>query len=315
MRKIYVKISLAVLLSFAIIAIGYTIYIYRAMEKTAEVMQITFDEAGKKETVETGEIQRPLTFLLLGIGDRPNIGDPGRADSIIVVSLNPAVKHVLMFNIPRDSRVEIVGKDKMDKINHAYAYGGAEMMKKTVERFLNHSIDYVIQTNMEGLTQLVDVFGGIEVVNGFAFDQMDQYGRKKHHYDKGQIQLDGERALHYTRMRKSDPKGDLGRNERQRQVLTILLQKTASLSSVFKVEEILNIMGENVKTNLSFEEMKSFFLQFKKDWNDYQIGSLEITGSNQMIHGIYYYHVSEEERERVSAQLKEHESTQARDGV
>ncbi|MBN3526577.1 hypothetical protein [Paenibacillus apiarius] len=53
MRKKYVKISLAVLLSFAIIAIGYTIYIYRAMEKTAEVMQITFDEAGKIKWIKS----------------------------------------------------------------------------------------------------------------------------------------------------------------------------------------------------------------------------------------------------------------------
>lgn len=142
--------------------------------------------------------------------------------------------------------------------------------------------------------------------NAFAFDQMDQYGKRKHHYDKGLIQLDGERALHYTRMRKSDPKGDLGRNERQRQVLTILLNKTASLSYVLKVEEILNIMGENVKTNITFEEMKTLFLQFKKDWNEYQITTQEIAGSSQMINGIYYYYVSDEERERISTILKEH---------
>lgn len=88
------------------------------------------------------------------------------------------------------------------------------------------------------------MFGGIEVDNAFAFDQMDQYGKRKHHYDKGLIQLDGERALHYTRMRKSDPKGDLGRNERQRQVLTILLNIKASLSSVLKVEENCTLWGK-----------------------------------------------------------------------
>lgn len=307
--KKYMLITSSVFLSLLfLIASGYTFYLYRSMEKTVDKMQITFDEAEDKEMPKPEEIRDSLTFLLLGIGDRPKIGDAGRADSIIVVSVNPKAKSVVMFNIPRDSRVEIVGKDKMDKINHAYAFGGTEMMKKTVERFLDQPLDYVKQTNMEGLTQLVDVFEGIEVENAFAFDQMDQYGKKKHHYDKGLIQLDGESALHYTRMRKSDPKGDLGRNERQRQVLTILLNKTASLSSVLKIEEILNIMGENIKTNISFEEMKTFFLQFKKDWDEYQITTEEIAGSSQMIHGIYYYQVSDEERERISAILKEHAS-------
>lgn len=304
--KKYIIIGSIVLLSFILIGVGYSYYIYHAIEKTVDKMQITFEEPGQNELVKTEETQDVLTFLLLGIGDRPKIGDAGRADSIIVASVNPKAKKVLMFNIPRDSRVEIVGKNKMDKINHAYAYGGIEMTKKTVERFLNQPIDYVLQTNMEGLTQLVDVFGGIEVNNEFAFDQMDQYGKKNHHYDKGLIQLDGERALHYSRMRKSDPKGDLGRNERQRQVLTILLNKMASLSSVLKMEETLNIMGDNIKTNITFDKMKSFFLQFKRDWKEYQIQSEEIMGSNQTIHGVYYYHVPDKERERISALLKEH---------
>lgn len=65
-------------------------------------------------------------------------------------------------------------------------------------------------------------------------------------------------------------------------------------------------MGENVKTNIMFEEMKTLFLQFKKDWNEYQITTQEIAGSSQMINGIYYYHVSDEERERISTILKEH---------
>ncbi|MDR0267620.1 LCP family protein [Paenibacillus sp.] len=304
--KKFIIIGSTVLLSIIFIGVGYSYYVYNAIEKTVDKMQITFEEPGHNELVKIEDTQDVLTFLLLGIGDRPRNGDVGRADSIIVASVNPKVKKVLMFNIPRDSRVEIVGKNKMDKINHAYAYGGIEMTKKTVERFLNQPIDYVLQTNMEGLTQLVDVFGGIEVYNDFAFDQMDQYGEKNHHYEQGLIQLDGERALHYSRMRKSDPKGDLGRNERQRQVLTILLNKMDSLSSVLKMEETLNIIGDNIKTNITFDKMKSFFLQFKRDWKEYQIQPLEIAGSNQTIQGVYYYHVPDKERERISASLKEH---------
>lgn len=305
MRKKHMLIGASIFLILVAMILGGWLYYYTLIERSVNKMQITFEDS-EEHRIETDEVTEAFTVLLLGIGDRPKIGDAGRADSIIVASVNPKEKHVLMFNVPRDSRVEIVGKGIMDKINHAYAFGGTEMMKKTVEQFLDQPIHYVIQTNMEGLTQLVDVFGGIEVYNEFAFDQMDQYGKRNHHFDQGLIQLDGERALHYTRMRKSDARGDLGRNDRQRQVIKVILDKAASASSVLKLEEVLKVMEENVKTNITFDKMKQLYSVFSKDWSEYEIESLEVAGSSQMIDGIYYYQVSEQERERVASSLREH---------
>ncbi|QOS99471.1 LCP family protein [Brevibacterium sp. JNUCC-42] len=301
----YLKISLPIFLILIIAASSYAYFLYKSIERHVEEMQITFEENPvlKKSENEKGD-EGSLLFLLLGIGDRP--GDPGRADSIIVISVNRSDKSAIMFNIPRDTRTELIGKGIQDKINHSYAYGRTEMTKKTVEHFLNRSVDYVIQVNMGGLRQLVDAFGGVEVVNDFPFEEKDELGKKVYHYDKGLIQLDGERALHYSRMRKLDPKGDLGRNERQQQVLMALLQKATSFSSVFKIQDILGILGSNIKTSISFEEMKSFYSEFKKDWDSFEIESLEIEGTNRVTNGTYYYEVSESERERLSNRLKEH---------
>lgn len=301
----FLRIGLLIIITLIIAGASYTYYIYRSIEQHVGEMQINFEQDPvSKESADEEKSKESLLFLLIGIGDRP--GDPGRADSLILVSINRSNKSALMFNIPRDTRTEIIGKGIQDKINHSYAYGRTEMTKKTVEHFLNQSIDYVVQVNMGGMRQLVDAFGGIEVENEFPFDQKDELGKEVYHYDKGLIQLNGERALHYSRMRKSDPKGDLGRNERQRQVLMALLQKATSFSSVFKIQEIMGILGSNIKTNISFEEMKSFYSEFKKDWDDFRIESLEIEGTNQIIDRIYYYSVTEEERERISNLLKEH---------
>src|SRR5699024_11933480 len=91
-------------------------------------------------------------YLLLGIGNRPD--DPGRADVIMVVSINPDKEEILTFNIPRDTKTEISGKNSYDKINHAYSYGGTKMTKETVEDFIDSDIDDVVQINMQGFRDL-----------------------------------------------------------------------------------------------------------------------------------------------------------------
>lgn len=237
------------------------------------------------------------------------IGDPGRADSVILLSINPKIESMLMVSIPRDTKTEMVGKDFEDKINHAYSHGKTEMVKKSVENFINHSVDYVIQINMNGMRQLVDTFGGIDVHNKFAFKQADELGKKTHHYNEGMIHLDGERALHYSRMRKSDARGDIGRNERQRQVVQALMGKANSFSSITKVNEVVDILGDNMKTNVTFDDMKTY-VRYVPKWKDFKVNSIEINGENETINGVYYYYVSEDERQYVSNQLKDHLSGQ-----
>ena len=306
MKKL-LYIGLGIFTLFAIVSGGYLFNTYKTLEKNMDEMQIEFPEDEEKaEAIDKGD---PLLFLLLGIGDRPN--DPGRADSIICVSVNPKNESVLMFNIPRDTRTEIVGKGIKDKINHSYAFGGTEMAKKTVEHFIEQPIDYVVQVNMNGFRELVDTVGGIEVENKFAFDQADELGKKTHHYDEGLISLDGERALHYSRMRKTDPRGDFGRNERQRQVLSALVDKATNVSSIFKIQDFNKIIGNNVKTNISFDELKSFFALYTKEWKNFPIETLEIKGEETIIDNIYYYEVSEEERERIASSIKENISITA----
>jgi LCP family protein required for cell wall assembly len=298
----YFKIGVMTILIIITAVSSYLYYLHAVLERNVERIQITFEEDTDIFPKENNG-KKALLFLLLGIGDRPVLGDPGRADSIIVISVNPSIKSAVMFSIPRDTRTKIIGKGFQDKINHSYAYGGTEMTKKTVEHFLNKSIDYVIQVNMEGLRQLVDAVGGIQVENEFPFEEKDELGEKVYYYDKGLVNLDGERALHYTRMRKSDPRGDFGRNERQRQVLIALVQKSTAFSSVFKIQEIINILGENIKTNIPFKEMKLFCDEFRKDGSSYNIETLEIKGTDKTIDGIYYYIVSEEECWRIANKL------------
>ena len=87
-----------------------------------------------------------------------------------MITLNPNNDSMYMFNIPRDTRTEIIGSGTVEKMNHAYAYGGIEMTMDTVENFLDVPIDYYFKVNMEAFEDVVAALNGVTVDNPFAFD-------------------------------------------------------------------------------------------------------------------------------------------------
>ena len=166
-------------------------------------------------------------------------------DSIIIMTVNPQKKSMDMLSIPRDTRVEIVGKGIDDKINHAYAFGGVEMSMNTVEKFLDIPIDYYVQMNMDGFKDIVDSVGGVTVNNDLDFNH------DGHHFAKGELSLKGAEALSYARMRYDDSRGDFGRQMRQRQVIQGVINKGANISALWKYDDMLKALSNNVETNLT----------------------------------------------------------------
>jgi len=279
---------------------GYAYYVYHSVKETAEQMHETNVNEEPPPEVNIPENPKPISILLMGVDQRKE--DPGRTDTMIVITLNPKKNKMVMVSIPRDTRTEIIGKGKMDKINHAYAFGGTKMSIDTVENFVGVPMNYYIRVNMKALKELVDAVGGITVQNNI--DWYDEgYYKKGYHYKKGQINLNGPQALGFVRMRHLDPKGDFGRNERQRKVITAIIHKAVNISSVTRITDILHALGKNVKTNMTFNEM----MNIQKNYRDSQknIIQYEVQGEGERIDGIYYLIVPEEERTRIMNDLKE----------
>lgn len=302
--KLWLKLTLSALSLLLLGILGYGIFVYYTVKSTAnnmyepldsvESVSIVTDVRGGKEiNIHDND---PFTVMVMGVDERNT--DVGRTDTIIVLSVNPAKKSVLMFNIPRDTRTEIVGHDTVDKINHAYAFGGVNMAVDTVEKFLDSPIDYYIKVNMQGFKQLVDILGGVEVNNQFEFDYQG------HHYSEGLIKLNGNEALGYTRMRYDDPRGDLGRNSRQRQVLEYLMHSTLQISNVIHLKTILSEIENNVRTDITFEEMKSMLVNYRSDMEN--IETVELEGEGTKINGVYYYLIDQEERNRAHELIQKH---------
>ncbi|RSL32722.1 transcriptional regulator LytR [Salibacterium salarium] len=304
MWKTSLAIFITVLLITLIAGAGYAYYLYELTSENVQKMNEQYNEEigpGNEESSQSS-LEGSVSFLILGIGGRPDGND--LADTIMGISVNPDDKSVFIFNIPRDTKVSIPGHGE-EKINHAYSYGGTSLIKETAEQQLDHSFDFVVETNMEGFTQIVDLVGGIQVDNPFAFSQDNVDHSETYHYKKGPIELNGERALEYVRMRKSDPRGDLGRNERQQQVLTALLQESRSMENLLQGQSVLSILEQNVKTNTTMEDIRTLFTDYRSAL-DY-VQTFEIHGENDYQNGISYYIVSDAGWHEAALRLQNHQ--------
>lgn len=288
-----------ILLFFILVAGAYTYYIWDKVSDTVSSMHDPLkrddDPDRQKELKSLFKKNKSVNLLLLGVDERK--GDKGRSDTMILMSLNPKTNSMAMLSIPRDTYVNIPGHG-MDKINHAYAFGDVALSVQTVEEAFDLPVHFYAEVNMEGFQQGIDAIGGVTINNNQSFSQGGEQ------FSKGAITLNGDQALKYIRMRKDDPRGDLGRNERQRNVVTAAIDKGASFSSITKVGDILNILGGNVKTNLNMDRLQTLFTDYRGTRKN--ITTIEVSGSGQTINGIWYYAVPDTEFNRITTEIMEH---------
>ncbi|MCP8617583.1 LCP family protein [Salirhabdus salicampi] len=301
-KKRIILIIVGILLSLIIGTGVYAFSVYNNVKNTVdekihkpvESIQHTPDQKVKIEQ------KKPLNILLMGVDEREH--DRGRADTLILLSINPNISSLQMISIPRDTRTEMVGRGFQDKINHSYAFGGSDMTISTVEQFANVDLDYYVKLNMEGLEDLIDVLGGITVYNDMEWTDSGYYERG-FVYKKGEIHLNGEQTMGYVRMRYKDPAGDAGRNKRQRKVIEAIVSQGASVASVTKINDVLDVLGNNVETNLTFDDMKNLMTNYREARKN--IKSYQVSGQGIYINDIYYLHVTENEREKVHNMINE----------
>lgn len=298
MKKIFLSILVSSLIVIIAI-IGYVGKIYLDVRETANESYEVVDRE-VKTTKKSGE---PFSILLLGT-DGGDLGrtDQGRSDTMIVATVNPNKETTTLVSIPRDTLTDIIGYGKKDKINHAYAYGGVPMAIDTTENLLDISIDYYAQINLKGIKELIDFIGGVDVNNSFSFNYEDT------NFPIGKLHLDGEKALKYCRMRYDDPNGDYGRQARQRQVLTSILNKLKSLNTLTNYNGILKIIGENMKTDISWEMIQAIFKHYRsalKNVESDQLEGIEYIGDGTIgEQGISYQKIEDKELTRIQNELK-----------
>lgn len=284
------------LLALILVFAGTAYYtIHKTMNKMNTPLLDTADTAEKEHTTITKK--KPFSVLLLGVDEREN--DNGRSDTMIVMTVNPEKKTMKMLSIPRDTRTEIAGYNAVDKINHAYAFGGVPMAKETVENFLDIPLDYYVFINMEGFLKMIDTLGGVTIQNDMELTH-DAY-----HFPEGEVKLNGEEALVFSRIRYEDPRGDFGRQIRQRQIIEAILKKAATPTTFLKASDMLEVVGDNVRMNFTMKEL----IQLQGIYKKMDKGIEQIAfegGSGTRIDQVWYYIPNEEELLKIQTDLNEH---------
>ncbi|WP_090716204.1 LCP family protein [Paenibacillus typhae] len=240
----------------------------------------------------------PFSLMLLGTDQRGN--ETARSDTMIYAVVRPEDYKLLLISIPRDTYTEIIGHrdNKKDKITHAYAFGGQQMAKDTLEALLGHDIQYYATINFQGLKDAVDAIGGVplpikkDIVNKGA-------DHEKFTIVGGKSNYSGEEALNYTRYREDS---DFNRTKRQQVFIDVVANKMLSISQIGKIPELLDIMGENFKTDMEPSLIISLAKKFMGG-KDMDISSFTVMGEGKKIDGVYYDIVDEEDLSEAQAMI------------
>lgn len=282
-----------------LILLAYGLMVYFDLTKTAKEIHEPLDRdlSDKREEAVTFGKQEPFSVLVLGVDERE--GDAGRSDTMIVLTVNPKEKSTKMISLPRDTYTEIVGKNTQDKLNHAFAFGGIEMSMESVEHLLDIPIDYVTQVNMESFKDIVDAVGGININNTLNFEQDGKS------FSKGKIHLNGDEALSFVRMRYEDPRGDFGRQDRQKQVIQAVLKEGASVSSLLNYKSIFGAISDNIRTNMTFDEMVKVQKNYREAVSKVDQIFIE-EGTGKTMNGVWYYMMDDDELQEIQNELKAH---------
>ncbi|BCZ47060.1 LytR family transcriptional regulator [Clostridium gelidum] len=237
-------------------------------------------------------------IALLGIDETE--GTAGRSDCIMILTIDNQNNKLKISSIIRDSYVTIPTINKKDKINHAYAFGGSQLALQTINQNFNLNLDKVIVVNFSSLPQIIDTFGGIQLkitseelkyINNYIYNLNElNHTNSPNIVTSGNQLVDGTQSLAYCRIRYTDG-GDFERSQRQRTLLSNLIEKCATIP-LTEYPSLDDKIFPLIYTNLKKSELLTFAVNLNSS------KSLTILqdrfpkdedSSGKLIDGIYYY--------------------------
>ncbi|WP_054767425.1 LCP family protein [Lysinibacillus parviboronicapiens] len=305
--SLMIKVALLLVASLLICVTAYGVYITKQAEHAADSAHEVLE--GREVSTLREEKVKPVhdnvSILFVGVDDSENRGqgsENSRSDALILATLNNKTKTIKMLSIPRDSYVNIPSVGYKDKITHAHALGGTLSTIETVEGLFDIPIDYYVRMNFNAFIDVVDALGGVEVEVPYALHEKDEFDRNTINLQPGLQHLNGSEALALARTRKQD--NDIERGKRQQEILSAIIKQVASVGAISKYDDVIKAIGDNMKTDMTFSEMKSFLSYLTQGMP--RIDSLTLDGADDMSTGVYYYQLNQESVDEVTNTLKNH---------
>lgn len=257
LRIILIIFIVLVVIIGAVFAAGYT-YIYSKLgEMNQEEIVVDIDENVDKN------LSGYRNIALFGIDSRSDdYGRGNRSDCIMIASINQKTNEVNLISVYRDTYLKLTGRS-LDKVTHAYSYGGAELAVSTLNANLDLNIKEYVTVNFDAVVDAVDALHGIKMnitseeikyINSYIDENNRVTGHKSSHITTaGTYNLDGVQALAYSRIRYTAG-GDFKRTERMRDVLQAMVSKAKTLS-VSELLNVVNIMMPKISTNMNSNDI------------------------------------------------------------
>ncbi|KGR76720.1 LCP family protein [Ureibacillus manganicus] len=307
--KLIFSLKIAVILcgSLLICLTAYAIYLTKKAEiaVTDAYEEIKERPISDKRETKVEPANDSVSILFIGVDDSDERQDSRpRSDALILATLNNNDRTIKMLSIPRDSYVYIPYVQYKDKINHAHAFGGTLASVETVEQLLDIPVDYYVKMNFNAFIDVVDAIGGVEVEVPYDRLELDENDNYTIQLKKGWQNLDGREALAFARTRLQD--SDVHRGKRQQELLKAIASKSTNITSIGSYGSIIDAVGSNMKTDMTFEEMKSFFSILLGGMP--QIDTLTLKGGNgeQPYTGAYIYVLDQQNLIETQTILKSH---------
>nr|WP_246487291.1 LCP family protein [Lactobacillus corticis] len=290
---------LGVLAIFVVVVLAcFGVLAYRNVRNASNNM---YNKSNKTTSGLTSQMNasKPISILVMGT-DTGALGRSykGRTDTIMMITLNPKTHKTLIVSVPRDMKVNLPGYSQYSpsKINAAYTYGGVDETISVIKNEFSVPIYAYGLINMGGLEKAINQVGGVDVKSPLTFSYEGYSFKKNVTYH-----MNGKKALAFSRMRYDDPRGDYGRQERQRLVVMALLKESASYRTLLN-NEFLDSVSKQVQTDLSLNSMLKLATSYRSALGTIKSDHAQGTTSN--IDGVSFEVVSKSERQRVSNEVR-----------
>jgi len=302
-KKSFLKFLLKMIIMIIILAgLLAAAFIYFDPLGLKDITQETFSTSNENLSVsnEVSFSEDVINIALIGVDKRPD--EPvSRSDTIVILSYDMQTGRTMLTSIMRDLLVYIPERNTYDKINASYAYGGEELLLKTLNTNFDLNIKYYVTVDFSTMEQLVDAIGGITVevkdievpyINKVIKEQYKLLGGELNYLKKGGEQLlDGRQALAYSRIRKVG-NSDWERTSRQRIVLGKIIDKIKNNLNIKMLltltKQVAPLTKTNIDTNLMFK-MGWSYLRHKDTFvlEDFRV-PFDNYGIDRYYNGVYY---------------------------
>ena len=234
----------------------------------------------KTDIVKVVDItKKPFNIYVAGGDAYGSIDNVTNTDVNMIITVDPVNRKVLLTSIPRDYYVNLpsFGNDAYDKLTHA-GYYGIEGSVKAIENLLDIDINYYVKVNFSTIEGVIDAIKGVDVYSDYSFNEC-AYGI--YHFNKGMNHLNGKQALAFARERKSFSDGDIQRVKNQQKVLTAIIDKvTSSTTLVTNFSQILDSVGNSFSTNMETKSINRFIKMQLNDMRGWSIESQNLVGTD-----------------------------------